>query len=113
MKLKRQDPDPILTAFLCVQIEDILRRADKHKNGEIEYVHFLGEDFSHFLHLQLNRDGHATLNRDWHATLNRDGHATLNRDGHATTLPRQRDRAFRPQNCWLLHYVHIRRGNSI
>ena len=44
MKLKWQDPDPILTAFLCVQIEDILRRADKHKNGEIEYVNFLGED---------------------------------------------------------------------
>ena len=27
---------------------------------------------------------------------------------HATPLPRQHDHVFRPQNCWLLHYVSIR-----
>ena len=31
---------------------------------------------------------------------------------HATTLPRQRDHVFRPQNCWLMHYVYSRYSHS-
>ena len=27
--------------------------------------------------------------------------------GHASTLPRQRDYLFRPQNCWVLHHIYM------